>query len=451
MRWEPGIKTRVASGSLAIAALISVIAGILINAQVERIVRDGTESILRSDSAPYAIEIIDEPGESFDEPGPSQLVAVIDAAGTAALDTLPDGMLGRIDLDSDAGATQEVRIGSGRYLVRVEGVDAPGGEWFVVSARDAGEEETVLVQMRALLLGGLVVITLGVAVAAWLLTSASLGSVRRIRRTAERIMRGPSSELLPVGRADDEIKLLAITLNELITELRAAAERERQLVSDASHELRTPVALLRTQLELARTHPESIAGLIADVEAAERSAQRLSMLVDSLLQLSQIESGSADGRASGSELADEVRDAVGRAGFRTQGEGVKITVEIDPTPLDTLYPVRGEELGRVVDNLTGNALRAMGDHGELHIRFRSDAHRALLVVADTGGGLDPEYLPRARDRFSRADAARTSGEGVGLGLAIVAAIVERAEGRMEFDNRPGEGLTVRIELPAVAG
>lgn len=450
MRWEPGITTRVASGSFAIAALISVIAGIVINAQVERIVRDGTESILRSDSAPYAIAIIDEPGESFDMPGPSQLVAVVDAAGTAALDTLPAGMLGRIDLGSDAGATQEVGVASGRFLVRVEGVDAPDGEWFVVSARDAEEEATVLVQMRALLIGGLVVITLGVAVAAWLLTSASLGPVRRIRRTAERIVRGPSSELLPVGRADDEIKHLAITLNELIAELRAAAERERQLVSDASHELRTPLALLRTQLELARTHPESIAGLTADVEAAERSAQRLSMLVDSLLQLSQIESGSVDGRASGPELADEVRDAVGRAEFRTQGD-VQITVEIDSAPLETLYRVRAEELGRVVDNLTGNALRAMGDHGELHIRFRSDARSALLVVTDTGGGLDPEYLSRARDRFSRADAARTSGEGVGLGLAIVAAIVERAEGRMEFDNRPGEGLAVRIELPAVTG
>jgi signal transduction histidine kinase len=445
---RPGIKARIAGGSFAIAALISVVAGILINAQVERIVREGTEAILRSDGAPYAIAIVNEPGDTFDAPGPAQLVAVINPAGASDLDTLPAGVLARIDLESDAGATQKVDVAAGRYLVRVEGVHGQDGEWFVVSARAADEEETVLGQMRTLLIGGLTVITLGVTLASWLLTSASLGPVRRIRRTAQRIMRSPSAELLPVGRADDEIARLAVTLNELIIDLRAAAERERQLVSDASHELRTPLAILRTQLELARTSPASVDSLIADVESAERSAQRLTRLVESLLQLSQIEARSTDGRATGDELAEEVRDAAGRAEFRATGEQVELTIDLGAAGA-TRYPIRAEDLGRIIDNLTGNALRATAGSGTLRIAFIADRASAVLEIVDTGGGMDADFVTRARDRFSRADAARTSGDGVGLGLAIVAAIVERADGSLHLDNRPGDGLTVRIELPAV--
>ncbi|MGN6503059.1 MAG: sensor histidine kinase [Pseudolysinimonas sp.] len=445
---RPGIRARIAGGSFAIAALISVVAGILINAQVERIVREGTEAILRSDGAPYTIAIVNEPGDTFDVPGPAQLVAVINPTGVSDLDTLPAGVLARIDLESDAGATQEVDVAAGRYLVRVESVDGQGGEWFVVSARRADEQDTVLGQMRTLLIGGLTVITLGVTLASWLLTSASLGPVRRIRRTAQRIMRSPSAELLPVGPSDDEIARLAVTLNELITDLRAAAERERQLVSDASHELRTPLAILRTRLELARSNPGSVDSLIADVESAERSAQRLTRLVESLLQLSQIEAGSTDGRSTGEELAEEVRDAAGRAEFRATGEQVEVTIDLDVADT-TRYPIRAEDFGRIVDNLTGNALRATGGSGILRIVFAADRASAALVIIDTGGGMDADFVTRARDRFSRADAARTSGDGVGLGLAIVAAIVERADGSLHLDNRPGDGLTVRIELPAV--
>ena len=123
-----------------------------------------------------------------------------------------------------------------------------------------------------------------------------------------------------MGGADDEIERLARTLNDLIRRLRASADRERQLVSDASHELRTPLAILKTQLELARTEASSVEQLVDDIRGAERSADRLTRLVGSLLDLSSLDAAEHPGESSAEDLRSEVEGAVGRARFRA-GDG----------------------------------------------------------------------------------------------------------------------------------
>ncbi|THG32845.1 sensor histidine kinase [Naasia lichenicola] len=447
-----GLRARIAGGSLIIAILLSVIAGIIIDAQIARIVRDGTVQVLMSDAAPFVVALQNEPGDSFDAAGPGQLVAVIDPAGVAQVDTLPEELSEAVRRHDVTDGTSTMLAAGDEYVVYKTEVEIAGRTWTVIAARAASEEDTVADQLRNLLFVLLAVIDLAVGGTAWLLSSAALAPVGRLRESAQTLSTAPGSDLLPVGGANDEIAQLARTLNELIERLRASADRERQLVSDASHELRTPLAILRTQLELARAEASSIEQLVTDIEGAERSAARLASLVSSLLVLSTIESSAPPAAlATARSLEREVSEAVERARFRTPGSGIVVDYPFGSAfDGSILYAVRDEDFGRLVDNLLTNSITAVGQSGTITVRCSSASKGLELSVADTGGGLDPAFEPLALERFTRADDARVRREGAGLGLAIAAAIVAQANGTITLDNQPGDGLTVVVSLPPSA-
>jgi signal transduction histidine kinase len=447
------IRARITGGSLLIALVVAVVAGIIIDSQVERIVHEGTVAVLESDSEPYVVALGEQPGSDFDPPGPSQHVAVVAPDGTTPVDTLPRGLWRqRSDLATDHTA-EAVTVGETTYVVLARTVRVDGEDWHVIAARNASEESTVLGQMRLLVIGGLALVLIGVGVAAWSLTTASLAPVERMRRSAERLSAAPSGDLLPVGPADDEIAQLARTLNALIARLRAASQRERQLVSDASHELRTPLAILSARLQLAAAEGTSSDDVRADLEGARRDVARLSSLVASLLDLSAIEAADRPpATATARDLEREGVEASDRARFRLTGTEVDVRYDgLGEAAGAGTFAIDAEDFGRLVDNLTGNAMQAMGSSGSLGIGLERTPGGVRLTVSDTGGGLDAEFAPHAFERFSRSDASRSTGSGVGLGLAITDAIVRHAGGTVRLDNAPGIGLTVIVELPAVDG
>ncbi|AMB57593.1 hypothetical protein AWU67_00525 [Microterricola viridarii] len=451
----PTIRNRIAGGSLLIALLISLAAGIVINAQIERIVRDGSVAVLESDSAGYLTALVNEAGEPFDAPGLAQHVAVVAPDGSTPVNTLPSALRDMLPSLLEGHSPQQVTPDNPEsagisYLVLSTPVTVNGEEWHVVAARSGHEEATVLGQMRVLLIVALAVIVLGTAATAWLLTTAALAPVKRLRASAEELSASSGTELLPVASARDEISELAETLNELIVRLRASALRERQLVSDASHELRTPLAILTMQLQLAAAEASSVEQLLGDVEGARRNVARLTALVNSLLELSSLEAEEARGgdRSTAAELDREARDAVERARFRHGDAGVELSYESTlPPGGGPVYAVKAEDFGRIIDNLASNAVTAMPGGGVLSVSLALTRGSLVLRVVDTGGGLDPGFEAHAFERFSRGDAARAAGRGTGLGLAIVAAIVANADGTIELGNRPGTGLTVTITLP----
>lgn len=289
-----------------------------------------------------------------------------------------------------------------------------------------------------------VVLVAAFGLASWLLTGFALRPVTRLQRTAEQLVASGGDGLLPVGAARDEIHDLAVTLNRLIGELRATAARERQMVSDASHELRTPLSVLQTQLELMRT--DDPGALAADVAAAKRATERLSRLSADLLELSRIESGNSPPAASSfADLVEEAGAAVDRTRLACSDKEIDIDFEVSGTTSPTLG-IRANTFGRVVDNLLTNAATAVGSHGRIGVQLVAEDDELRLTVTDTGPGVPEDFLPHAFDRFARGDESRTT-SGAGLGLAIVAAAVGSAGGRLALANRPEGGAMATVRLP----
>jgi two-component system, OmpR family, sensor kinase len=440
------IRARITGGSLLIAILISVAAGILIFSQVQRIVSDGQTVVLQNVEGPYlaALAIF----EDIDPPGPGQLVAVVDPRGVTYVDTLPDALSARLDeLVERRPSTAVATVPGGSYLVRVTVVATSSGAWHVVSAVDNREQASVLNQVAGLLIASIAGINLAFGAASWLIGSAALSPVSRLRGSAARLVTSRSDELLPVGPAEDEITQLARTLNELIAQLRASADRERQIVSDASHELRTPLAILTTQLELAQKKGLSSQQLRSDITAAQHTLERLTSLATSLLELSRLDSGVGAGTSTVRDIGAALADCADRGRQHVGARDIRIEYTADAGDhADLVLSVTPADFGRACDNLVNNSLSAMEQSGVITLSLTASSDGAHVRVADDAGGMDEEFVPHAFDRFSRADQARTGG-GAGLGLPIVQGIVTAAGGTATLENRVGEGLTVELFFP----
>jgi signal transduction histidine kinase len=242
---------------------------------------------------------------------------------------------------------------------------------------------------------------------------------------------------LPIPPARDEIRRLGTTFNELLERLQKALERERQFVTDAGHELRTPLGLLTTELELALRRPRSNPELIEALRSALDETTRLSHLARDLLTVadtgSHEEPPTIDLRTHLQAVADRYRHIL------DDHLSVECTTDLrvraDPGDLD-----------RIISNLVDNAT----EHGAPPITLHAEPGEpgtVVIHIRDHGSGLDPDFLPHAFDRFSRADTARTAG-GAGLGLAIVHTLTQRNHGTVSVRNHPDRGAEVTIELGA---
>jgi len=271
------------------------------------------------------------------------------------------------------------------------------------------------------------------------LATAALRPVESMRAEAAEISAAEPGRRLPLPESRDEVRRLGETLNAMLERLERALERERSFVADASHELRTPLALLKTELELALRHPRSAAELEGSLRSAAAETDRLVRLAEDLLVLTRSDQGRLALRrapVSASELLSDVAE-------RFELEVEKAARAIEVAVPDGLRVVGDEaRLEQALGNLVENALR----HGRGSIRLSAVATGGAveLHVRDEGAGFPPEFLPRAFERFTRADEAR-SGGGTGLGLAIVQAIASAHGGSAHAANR-GPGADVWLSL-----
>ncbi|GAA4362699.1 HAMP domain-containing sensor histidine kinase [Actinomadura verrucosospora] len=300
----------------------------------------------------------------------------------------------------------------------------------LAAARDA-----VGTAVRAML-AGLPPLLAVVAGVTWLVTRRALRPVEAVRaELAEITSSGDLARRVPVPDARDEIAGLAATTNATLAALEESVARQRGFVADASHELRSPIASLRTQLEVAAAHPEllDVGGLVEDV-------LRLQRLAADLLLLARIDAGDrppARPVALGGLVLDELER-------RAPGDRIAVRASIEADPRVMGVPGR---LSRVVGNLLDNAQRHA--RSEVRLSVGEEAGTAVVRVADDGPGVPPADRERIFERFVRLDDARSRDEGgAGLGLAIARDLVLAHGGDLAVREAPGGGALFEVRLPA---
>ncbi|MET9581260.1 sensor histidine kinase [Streptomyces massasporeus] len=270
-----------------------------------------------------------------------------------------------------------------------------------------------------------------VAAVTWLVTRRALRPVEGIRREMAAITQSEDlARRVPEPDTHDEIARLASTTNETLAALETSVERQRRFVADASHELRSPIASLRTQLEVAAAHPE-----LLDLDGAVEDTVRLQRLAADLLLLARLDAGERpnDARVDLAGLAREA--AEGRTGVTVDAEPVEVAGS------------RGQ-LGRVLANLLDNAQRHARSAVTVHVRREGD--RAVVGVADDGDGVPEDDRERIFERFVRLDAARSRDDGgAGLGLAIARDVAVRHGGTLTAGRGPAGGALFELRLPLV--
>ena len=306
-----------------------------------------------------------------------------------------------------------------------------------------GDVAEALSSLRAeLLIIGPIALALA-SVAGYILAGLSLRGVESMRRRAAAISAETPGERLPVPRTRDELERLGETLNEMLSRLEEAFERERDFVADAGHELRTPLALLRTELELALRHARTRDELMDAVRSSSEEVDRLAQLADDLLLIAQSERGKLALQLETLETLELLKSVATRFEWRAQETGRPIR-----TIGRTGFRVRGDRLRleQALANLVENALRHGG--GEVRLSAASVDGVVELHVTDEGSGFPPDFLGRAFERFARADEARAGGSS-GLGLSIVRMIAEAHGGTAHVTNNDGRGADAWIALPRV--
>jgi len=274
----------------------------------------------------------------------------------------------------------------------------------------------------------------------YLVAGAALRPIEAMRRRAAGISSDTVSRRLPLPTARDEVYRLGQTLNEMLDRLDAGLERERRFVADASHELRTPLALLEAELELALRQPRTADELESALRSAAEETDRLVRLAEDLLLVARADQGKLPVRSS-PERIDALVEQVA-AGFRSRADELDRPIEVE-APAAIEIDLDAERIRQALGNLVDNALR----HGAGTVRIRTEARdgHVEVHVTDEGAGFEPGFLPRAFERFSRADDARGRG-GTGLGLAIVDAIARAHDGSASAANRDGGGADVWVTL-----
>jgi two-component system OmpR family sensor kinase len=330
---------------------------------------------------------------------------------------------------------ENARLRAGIVATRPESVLIVGAP---LSQRDAALNNL----SQLLFIGGPALLIL-TCLAGYVLAARALAPVEKMSVQAARISAGaPEGERLPVPEANDELRRLGETLNAMLSRLEETLGRERAFVADAGHELRTPLSILKLELELALSSDTPREELETRLRSVAEEVDRLANLATDLLVIARAEQGKLPLDKQPVEVA-EVMDAVAARFAAAAGETGR-TVRVDDSNGLELN-ADSARLEQALTNMVSNALRYGDGIVGLHAVRRNDS--VEFHVVDDGDGFDPEFLPRAFERFSRADPARTRG-GAGLGLSIVQVVAEAHGGHAHAVNRDRGGADVWLSIPS---
>ena len=288
------------------------------------------------------------------------------------------------------------------------------------------------------------VATLIAVVGGYLLSRPVLLPLTRITDLAEQIGERDLHERLRLDLPDDEVGRLATTFNDMLGRIERAFERQRRFTSDAAHELRTPISLIRSEVDLALARPRSAAEYAEALRGVDGDLSRLTALTAALLSLARLDGPEPRPEPTRFDAAETITDLAATYGTTVASAGLALGMRLEPAPL-----LADEDLIiQVLVNLLDNAIAASQPGGSITVGCRLTGDAAEIDVADTGTGIRAEDIPRVFDRFYRPDGSRSRVRGgAGLGLAISKGIVEAHHGTIEVRSVVGEGTTVTVRLP----
>ena len=376
------------------------------------------------------IQVLDERGRV--------VLASPNAQGMAPVARLRPGRSAEFEIPEAAPVEAD-----GGFLAVATGADTPLGPRTVLVARSTEAVTEATAAVGRLLAVGLPLLLAVVAATTWVVVGRALAPVEAIRAEVDAISAAALHRRVQAPPADDEIGRLARTMNRMLGRLEQAQARQRRLVSDASHELRSPVAAIRQHAEVALAHPDrtTTAELAATVLAEDLRLQRLA---EDLLLLTRADEHTLGLRRRPVDLDDlvfdEARRLRGVSGLRVDTSAV------------SAGRVDGDAAGlrRVLRNLGDNAARHAGTQVAFSVSERDGVVR--LLVDDDGPGIPEADRERVFERFVRLDDARARDDGgSGLGLAIVTELVSAHDGTVTITHSPASGTRVEVALPRPAG
>jgi len=438
------VRFRITLAAALAVALVLVVTGVALVLHLRRTLTEDLEDTLAVRAAALADQA--EAGtlpDRLDPVGDDDAVAqVLDADGDVVAATpeaadLPplaptpsggDDVVRTVDLAVDEGEEEPFVVVSRR---------AGDGVVHVAAPRDDIDESTAALA-RSLAVA-IPVVTLALAALVWVLVGRTLRPVDAIRREVEGIGADRLDRRVPVPPSGDEVARLAGTMNAMLDRIEDGARRQERFVADASHELRSPLARIRSEIEVDLTHPETADPVVTSRSVLDETVG-MQRLVDDLLALARSDAGAGPRQSVPVDLDEVVSRQVrrvragGRVRVDSRGVGAA-RVTGDP-----------DQLGRAVANLVDNAVRHA--RSTVTVSVVTAGETAVVAVTDDGPGIPPEQRDEVFERFTRLDGARSAGDGgTGLGLAIAREVVEGHGGTVAVDPDHTPGARLVVTLP----
>jgi two-component system OmpR family sensor kinase len=344
--------------------------------------------------------------------------------------------------------------GDNQYRVVGRRVQVRGNAYTLLVLRSLHDQDDLLERASYALLIAVPLALLLASIGGYFLALKSLAPVVRMSASAAHIGAANLHERLPVENERDELGRLALVINGLLARLDASFEQQRRFMADASHELRTPVAIMRSEAEVALSQQErSNQELRESISIFKDETKRLTGIVEDLFMLARADAGQYKLTLKECYL-DEIAGEVTRA-VRTLVAERGLTLQLDA---GEEMPFRGDEnlLRRLLLNLVYNAIKYTPSGGAVTVLCKREAQHYLITVSDTGRGIPAETQPHIFERFYRADSARSRAEdegagltsGAGLGLSIARWVAEAHDGTLELLNSSPAGSVFQLILPA---
>jgi signal transduction histidine kinase len=422
---------------LGAVALVTSLRGILIREVEAAAAQQATQAAEQLESGATAEAVAARGGEEafvqvLDADG--QVLAASDVvAGQPAVASPQPGEITRVAVSFDDDG----------YVVAAAGADTAGGELTVLAARNLDRVGESTGALTSLLAVGLPLVLLVLGVVTWRIVGRALAPVEAVRREVDEISAAELHRRVPEPARADEIARLAATMNRMLDRLERAQEQQRRFVSDASHELRSPIAVIRQHAEVALAHPDRVPA--TDLATTVRAESlRLQLLVDDLLLLASADEGLLAVNTRPLDLDDIVFNEAKRLRSTTD-------LHVDTTAVSGgRIDADPAAIRRVLRNLTDNAARHAST--TVTLRLTQTNGRVVLDVDDDGPGIATEDRARVLDRFVRLDDARArDAGGAGLGLAIAAELVAANGGEITIDASPAGGTRVRLRFRPADG